>query len=112
MIKKQISLVDFAKIDLRVGKVLKVEPIKKSQKLLCLTVDLGNDYGTKTILAGLQGQVKPQELIGQKFLFVANLAPRLMLGAVSYGMILAADDQDLPVLIPVSDSLPAGTIIR
>ena len=103
---------DFMKLDIRVGKVEKAQALENSLKLLELTVNFGEDYGTTTILAGLQQFFKPEELEGNQYLFIANLQPRPMAGSVSNGMLLAADNQNGPILIPVPESLKPGDFLR
>ena len=83
---------DFAKLDLRVGKVLTAEKMPKSDKLLRLSVDLG--YERRTILSGIAKHFAPEEMVGRQVTVVANLAPRKMMGVESHGMILMAEDPD------------------
>ena len=112
MKKDHAEFGDFMKLDIRVGLVEKVIALPNSEKLYELTVNFGEDYRTVTILTGLQQFVKPEELEGKKFLFIANLKPRPMAGSVSNGMLLAADGDDRPVLIPVPDELKLGACLR
>jgi methionyl-tRNA synthetase len=111
MKKSQIEFDDYAKVDIRVGEIKHADPVVKSQKLLALQVDFGEDYGHVEILSGIAEFYQPDELLGKKCLFVANLAPRAMMGKTSNGMILAAGGEK-PSLITVSSDIPAGTIIR
>jgi methionyl-tRNA synthetase len=90
--KEIISYDDFAKLDMRVVKVLTAEPMPKSKKLLRLTVDTG--LGVKTVLSGVAEYFKPEDLIGQQVTMLINLAPRKMMGIDSEGMILMAEDKD------------------
>lgn len=83
-----ITMEDFQKLDLRVGKILAAENIKKSDKLLKLTVDLGE---TRTVVAGIARYYKPEELIGKTVILVANLQPTKLMGIESQGMVLAAE---------------------
>lgn len=111
--KKDIAqFADFMKLDIRVGLVEKAAPLSNSEKLIELTVNFGEDYGTTTILAGIQQFYKPEELEGKKFFFIANLAPRPMAGSVSNGMLLAADQDEKPVLVPAPDALEPGRFLR
>jgi len=91
-LKEEISYDDFAKMDIRVATIKQAEDLPKSKKLLKLTVDTGLD--TRTILAGIKEQYKPQELIGKKVVILANLKPRKMMGYQSQGMVLMANDPD------------------
>ena len=90
--KEIISYDDFAKLDMRVVKVLTAEPMPKSKKLLRLTVDTG--LGNKTVLSGVAEHFKPDDLIGKQVVMLINLAPRKMMGVDSEGMILMAEDRD------------------
>ncbi|MEM8586314.1 MAG: methionine--tRNA ligase subunit beta, partial [Bacteroidota bacterium] len=91
-IKDTIEFPDFAKLDLRTATVAAAEKLPKADKLLKLTLDLG--FETRTVLSGIAQQYKPEELIGQQVVLVANLAPRKMRGVESQGMILMAEDND------------------
>jgi methionyl-tRNA synthetase len=87
-IANPIDYDDFAKLDLRIGKIIKAEPISGAEKLLQLTVDIGDE--TRTIFAGIKSAYAPEDLIGQLTLVIANLAPRKMRFGLSEGMVLAA----------------------
>jgi methionyl-tRNA synthetase len=100
---------DFDKIEVRVGKILDAQAIPKKDKLLKLTVDLGEPE-PRTILAGIAQQHKPETLVGKSTLFVANLEPRKLGGLVSQGMLLAAGDE--AILTTVSSDVPPGTRVR
>ncbi len=84
----QISIEDFNKLDLRVAKIARAEPVAGADRLLKLTLDLGN--GTRTVLAGIKSNYAPEKLEGRLTVLVANLAPRTMKFGVSEGMVLAA----------------------
>ena len=88
--KREIVYDDFAKLDLRVGTILAAEKVEKADKLLKLSIDLGNEQ--RTIVSGIAGHFKPEEIIGRQVVVVANLAPRKMRGIESNGMILMAED--------------------
>lgn len=101
---------DFAKLDLRVGKIIKVENHPKADKLYVLQVDLGEE-NPRTIVAGLKPYYKPEELNGKKAIFVANLEPADKRGIISDGMILAASSEgkkEVFFLTPEKD-LPVGS---
>lgn len=83
---------DFAKVELKVGKVLNCEKVPKSNKLLKFTVDLGNE--TRTILSGIAKWYSPEDVIGKNVVAVTNLAPVKLCGIVSEGMLLSAEDKD------------------
>lgn len=90
--KGLVSYEDFMKMDLRVGKILTAEPVVKSNKLLKFTVDTGLD--TRTIVSGIAKYFTPEEMIGKKVTVLANLAPRLIMGVESQGMLLFAENED------------------
>ena len=90
--KSQITIDDFAKIDIRTGKIVTAEKVPKADKLLKLTVDLG--FEVRTIVSGLALHFTPEELPGQEVLVLANLAPRVMRGIESNGMILLAENEE------------------
>jgi methionyl-tRNA synthetase len=108
--KEIISYDDFAKLDMRVVKVLTAEPMPKSKKLLRLTVDTG--LGNKTVLSGVAEHFKPDDLIGKQVVMLINLAPRKMMGVDSEGMILMAEDRDgsLKLLQPNEATSSGSTI--
>ncbi len=112
MKKELIQYPDFLKLDIRVGEVKSAEALEKSKKLILLIVDFGEDYGTVEILSGIAEFYTPELLIGNKYMFLANLDPKPMMGKVSNGMILAADYEEKAVLLPLDKSIPNGTIIR
>ncbi len=87
-IASEISIDDFAKIDLRIAKIIKAEPIEGADKLLRLTLDIGD--GTRTVFAGIKSAYTPEQLKGRLTVMVANLKPRKMKFGVSEGMVLAA----------------------
>ena len=86
-----ITYEEFQKLDLRVAKVLAAENIKKSDKLLKLRVDIGEE---RTLVAGIARAYKPEELVGKTIIVVANLQPTKLMGVESQGMLLAADGAD------------------
>ncbi len=111
-IKDEITYDDFTKLDLRLAKVVACEEVKRSKKLLKLTVSLGNEE--RTVVSGIKNWYKPEDLVGKTVVLVANLAPVTLCGVESHGMILAAsdpEDKELAFLSPVKD-LPAGWVVR
>ena len=86
-----IEYEDFAKLDLRLAKVLACEPVKKSDHLLKLTLEVGSS--TRTVLSGIRDWYSPDDLVGKTVVLVANLKPRKMCGIVSEGMVLCASDE-------------------
>ncbi len=100
--EKFITIEDFAKIELRLAKVLEAHKVEGSKKLLKLKLSLGNEE--RTVVAGIAEFYEPHELIGKKILIVANLKPRKIFGIESQGMILAVSDQEtLSVVVPDRD---------
>jgi tRNA-binding protein len=109
-LKPPITIADLEKIDVRVGTILSVEDVTGSDRLLKLTVGLGNVQ--RTILAGMkQERENPQELVGKQALFVVNLAPRKMMGQSSEGMLFDIGYADglVPVLAVPENKIPDGT---
>ena len=92
-IKPEVSFDDFEKLDIRVGHILNCEKVKKSKKLLKFTIDDGSGV-ERTICSGIAAYYEPEQLIGKDVLFVANFAPRKMMGTESQGMILSAVNFD------------------
>jgi len=90
--KAEIQYDDFAKLDLRVAKVLTCEKVEKADKLLKLTLEVGTE--TRTVVSGIALHFTPEEVIGKSVLYLANLAPRKMRGIESQGMILMAENTD------------------
>ncbi len=109
-LKPEVTIDDFSKLDIRVGKVTKAERMEKSNKLLKLTVDSGLD--TRTILSGIAQYYTPEEMVGKSVVFIANLAPRKMMGLESHGMVLTASDGEgnLKLLQPGGAVEPGGVI--
>ena len=92
-VKPVIPFEDFEKLDIRVGLVKTCEKVKKSKKLLKFTLDDGSGKD-RTILSGIAQWYEPEDLVGKRVLFIANLAPRQMMGETSEGMILSAVNYD------------------
>lgn len=99
-----ITFDDFLKLDLRVATVTKAEPHPNADKLIALQVDLGNEH--RQIIAGLRGYYDPEELVGKQIVVVANLAPRMMRGMESRGMLLAASSENRDVIAVLSPEKP------
>ena len=110
-IADEITIDDFAKVDLRVALVKDCEKVKKSKKLLCLQLDDG--FGGRQVVSGIAAWYKPEDLIGKKVVIVANLKPVKLCGVESNGMICAADTPDgaASVIFPDQD-LPCGAKLR
>jgi len=108
----QITIDDFAKVELRVAQIVVAERIPKADKLLRLEVDLG-PIGKRQILSGIAEWYAPEELIGRRIIVITNLAPRKMRGLESHGMLLAAsEDGGKPFLATVPEGVPVGTRLK
>ncbi len=106
---KKISIDDFAKIEMKVGKILSAEEITGSDKLLKLSVDF-KEAMPRQILSGIKKYfADPQALLGKKVAFVTNLEPRKMMGLESNGMILAVNDGEQFALMEVPECIEEGT---
>lgn len=110
-IKETVDFSDFEKLDIRVGHIKNCEKVKKANKLLKFTIDdgSGND---RTIVSGIAKFYQPEELIGKDVLFIANLAPRKLMGIESQGMILSAEnfDGNLSVTTILRDVKPGSCV--
>ena len=106
----QITIDDFAKVELRVARILTCEPVKRAKKLLKLTLDDGQDG--RTIVSGIAPWYKPEDLIGRCIVVVANLKPAKLCGIESQGMLLAADTGEDEVKVVFVDGMPAGSRIH
>ncbi len=107
----EIAFDDFAKVELRVAKVMECEPIKKAKKLLKLKVNDGTSE-LRQVVSGIAPWYKPEDLIGKSVVIVANLKPAKLCGEISNGMILAGDTSDGNVKVLFVDGLDAGTQLR
>ena len=108
---EQISIEDFAKIELKAAKIINCEPIPKAKKLLKLTLDDGSGRN-RTVASGIAKWYKPEELIGKSVIVVANLKPAKLCGVESEGMILAADCGEDDVKVIFVDGVPSGSKVR
>lgn len=107
--KQEVSIEDFARLDLRVVEVIAAEKMPKADKLLVLKVRLGEEE--RTVVAGIAQHYAPEDLIGKKVVIVANLKPTKLRGVMSQGMILAAsDEQHVEVLTVTKDIAPGNRV--
>jgi methionyl-tRNA synthetase len=108
-----IDITDFTKVELRVGEVLTAARIPKADKLLLLSVDIGEEK-PRQILAGIAQYYEPEQLVGRKIAVVANLKPRKMRGYESQGMLLAASvgDEGKPVIATFTEDVPNGARLK
>ncbi len=119
--KETISWADFAKLDLRVGKIVEAGLVEGSSKLLKLTVDIGEAKDPdesetrrqlRTLVAGLGGYYDPASLVGKEIVVVVNLESKALMGVESQGMLLAADVGGRPVLLTLDETIPEGSVVR
>ena len=105
--KPEITYDDFAKLQFRVGKIIKCEEVPKSKKLLCSQVQIGSEV--KQIVSGIKQHYSAEEMVGKKVLVLTNLKPATLAGVVSEGMLLCAEDAEgnLALMAPEKD-MPAG----
>ena len=108
---EQISIEDFAKVELKTAKIVACEPIPKAKKLLKLTLNDGTSV-PRIVASGIAKWYKPEDLIGHNIIVVSNLKPAVLCGVESNGMILAADCPDDEVKVIFVDNIPEGSKIR
>jgi len=107
-----IDIDQFMDVELRVAKVVEAERIPKSKKLLELRVDLGEEAGPRTLVAGIALAYEPETLVGRQVVVVANLKPAKLMGVESNGMVLAASGEGQPVLLHPESEVPVGTRVK
>ena len=117
-----ITFEDFAKLDIRIGTVIKAEVPEWSHWVIKLTVDLGEEIGERTIFAGMMKFYKPEDFEGKQFPFVVNIQPKKIgpAGDFSQGMMMAADhvtdpdkpEEGTPILFQLQKKVPNGTKVR
>ncbi len=106
------TIEDFSKIEMKIGKILSVEDIEGSEKLLKLSVSFGEE-NSRQVLSGIKKYFPDsQTLVGKKCVFVTNLEPRQMMGLESQAMLLAASTDETIALFEVTENIPEGTKIR
>ena len=106
-----IDINQFSSIDLRVAKIIKAEDVDGADKLLQLTLDVG-EYGTRTVFAGIKSSYKPEDLDNRMVVLVNNLAPRQMKFGLSEGMVLASSNDDGIYLVSPDDGAEPGMKVR
>ncbi|MEK7552048.1 MAG: methionine--tRNA ligase subunit beta [Patescibacteria group bacterium] len=106
-----ISIEDFKKLEIKIGKIISAEKVEKSTKLLKLIVDFGNE--TRQILSGIgESFDDPQILVGKQVPVLTNLEPRMIMGLESQGMILATSSDSKVVLLHPSEEILPGSVVR
>ncbi len=109
-IKEEIGMDDFAKLDLRVVKILKAERVEKTDKLLKLEVELAGEV--RTVVSGIAQHYAPEDLINRHVILIANLKPAKLRGIVSQGMILAASHGDILEVLTLDKDIPGGARVK
>jgi methionyl-tRNA synthetase len=107
--KPEISFEDFARLDLRTGKIIAAEKVEKADKLLKLTIDIGTEQ--RTVVSGIAAQYTPQDIVGRQVTLVANLKPRRMRGIESQGMILMAEDGGKLAFVSAQEDTAPGSSV-
>lgn len=107
-----ITIDEFAKVELRVAKVVSAEPHPDADKLIVMQIDLGSEQ--RQIVAGLRTWYAPEDLVGRSIIVVANLQPATLRGVESNGMLLAAQTEDVGrvVVLQPAEELPPGSKVR
>jgi len=107
-LKPEISYEDFAKLDIRTATILAAEKVKKADKLLKITLDLG--FEQRTVVSGIAKHYQPENIVGQKVLILANLAPRKLRGVQSQGMILMAGEPEAGLFFVSADAVDGEVV--
>jgi len=110
--KAEITYEDFAKLEIRIGTITAAEHIPETDKLLKCTIDFG-DFGVRTIVSGIAQFRTPEQLVGKQLPYIVNLAPRMLRGVMSEGMLLAASPMGDGLALLHPDTLvPNGTLLK
>lgn len=108
--EEYISIEEFARLDLRVAEVTACEKMKKADKLLILTLKVGEEE--RTVVSGIAQHYTPEEMVGKKVVLLANLKPTKLRGVMSQGMILAASDEQYVDVLTVTKDIPSGNRVK
>ena len=106
-----VSYDDFAKLDIKVAKIIAAEPIERKSRIVKGRIDLGNDDLRDVIIGGAQ-YYQPEDMIGKTVIVITNLEPKKMAGVESNAMLLAADVGDKPFWLTVNENVPLGSPIK
>ena len=106
----EITYEDFAKVELKVAKIKEAVRVEKSEKLIKLQLEVGDEK--RQIVAGIGKAYTPEDLIGKEIIIVANLAPKALMGVESHGMLLAAGGGENPVLLTPEKEIASGAKVR
>lgn len=107
---EEITIEEFQRLDLRVGKIIEAKNVEGAKKLLKLVVDIGSEY--RQLVAGIAEAYKPEDLIGKEVVIVANLKPAVIRGIQSNGMILAASVDNVISIISPDREMPPGAKVK
>jgi len=110
-LSETITIKEFQRMDIRVGRVLKAERVPETKKLIVLEIDIGEEK-PRRMVAGIAEYYKAEELVGKNLVVLANLEPKKIRGIISNGMILAADVNGRPYILTVEDEVPPGSPVR
>lgn len=107
----EIQYEDFSKLEFRIGTVVAAEMVPETDKLIKCTIDFG-EMGMRTIVSGIAQWKKPEDLVGKQLPYIVNLAPKMLRGVESQGMLLAASDDEGVALLSPERVVPPGTKLR
>lgn len=112
-----INIDEFAKVELKIAKVIEAERVEGSEKLIKMKLDVGDkneagEFQTRQVLAGIGKTYAPENLIGKQIVIVANLEPRTLMGLESHGMIVAGSDSEGIAIVSPDRELPPGTLLK
>ena len=107
----EIQYEDFAKLEFRIGTVIAAEMVPDTDKLIKCTIDFG-ELGERVIVSGIAQWKKPEDLVGRQLPYIVNLAPKMLRGVLSQGMLLAASDENGVALLMPERLVPPGTKLR
>ena len=110
VVTSQITIDEFARVQLRVGQILEAEKVEGSRKLIKLKVDIGTEV--RQVVAGIADAYDPANLINKKIVLVANLKPAKLMGIESNGMVVAASADGKPILATFMEDVPNGTLLK
>ena len=101
---------DFQKLEFKIAKIIEASDIEGASKLLKLKVDLGTEQ--RQIVAGIKKTYQAQDLLGKEVVIIVNLDPKVVMGVESQGMLLAASDENGPILMRPDKDVPLGSIVK
>ncbi len=109
---ENITFEKFKETELKVATILQAERVDGSDKLVKLQIDLGVEFGQRQIVAGIGLAYTPEDLVGKQIIIVANLEPKILMGLESQGMLLAASENSLPILLTPDKPAPKGCEVK